>query len=271
VTATGAFVLTLGWVIGPTAQEVLASVIFLFIKHPYDVGDRVQINKDIYIVQEINLLSTVFIDGSSAYLQAPNNILNTLWIQNIRRSKEMSETFTFDVAYKTTFSDLERLRDIMLAFLEKEQRDFHAVFDLTVKDFPDQSMMTLSAGIKYKSNWQQDSLKVKRRNRWLCALKTALAEANVYGPKGDPNSTPWPTRYTQVPWELVKEEDNEAVTKQASAEHESMKTDWRLSDREATLDSTDRVLEEAISPPVTPVRVLSERSVAGASRRPSMR
>lgn len=59
-------------------QEVLASIIFLFIKHPYDVGDRVQINKEFYIVQEINLLSTVFMDSSSAYVQAPNNVLNTL-------------------------------------------------------------------------------------------------------------------------------------------------------------------------------------------------
>lgn len=88
-------------------QEVLASIIFLFIKHPYDVGDRVQINKEFYIVQEINLLSTVFMDSSSAYVQAPNNVLNTLvslcsrmtssaihekvfqWIQNVRRSKEV--------------------------------------------------------------------------------------------------------------------------------------------------------------------------------------
>jgi small-conductance mechanosensitive channel len=59
-------------------QEVLGSIIFLFVKHPYDVGDRVQINKEFYIVQEINLLSTVFMDSSSAYVQAPNNILNTL-------------------------------------------------------------------------------------------------------------------------------------------------------------------------------------------------
>jgi small-conductance mechanosensitive channel len=149
-------------------QEVLASIIFLFIKHPYDVGDRVQINKEFYIVQEINLLSTVFMDSSSAYVQAPNDVLNTLvslcsrmmssaihvrvfqWIQNVRRSKEvchgwycvstvlkgepqMCEVFTFDVAYTTSFHDLERLRENMLAYLESEKRDYQPVFNLTVK------------------------------------------------------------------------------------------------------------------------------------------
>jgi small-conductance mechanosensitive channel len=68
----------LSWLIGASMQEVLGSIIFLFVKHPYDVGDRVQINQEYYVVQEINLLSTVFIDSNSAYVQAPNNILNTL-------------------------------------------------------------------------------------------------------------------------------------------------------------------------------------------------
>ena len=33
----------LSWLIGSSLAEVLTSIIFLFVKHPYDVGDRVQI------------------------------------------------------------------------------------------------------------------------------------------------------------------------------------------------------------------------------------
>lgn len=44
----------------------------------------------------------------------------------------MSETFTFDVHYATTFEDLEKLRDKMIAFLKTERRDYQAVFDLAV-------------------------------------------------------------------------------------------------------------------------------------------
>lgn len=39
VTSGATFVLGLSWLIGTTAQEVLAAVIFLLAKHPYDVGD----------------------------------------------------------------------------------------------------------------------------------------------------------------------------------------------------------------------------------------
>jgi small-conductance mechanosensitive channel len=45
----------------------------------------------------------------------------------------MSETITFDVAYSTTFEDLEKLRDKMLDFVKSEPRDFQPSFDVTVK------------------------------------------------------------------------------------------------------------------------------------------
>ena len=49
-----------------------------------------------------------------------------------------------------------------------------------------------------------------RRNKWICALKTYLAEAKIYGPKGDPDKIPDPDRYTIVPWEEVRQKYNNA-------------------------------------------------------------
>jgi small-conductance mechanosensitive channel len=68
----------LSWLIGGSLQEVLTSIIFLFVKHPFDVGDKVILNKEMYTVKEIRLLSTIFLDSSSILVQAPNNILNSL-------------------------------------------------------------------------------------------------------------------------------------------------------------------------------------------------
>jgi len=77
VTGAGTLILGLSWLIGATMQEVLSSIIFLFIKHPYDVGDRVVIDKETYTVKEIRLLSTVFLDSTNTSIQAPNNQLST--------------------------------------------------------------------------------------------------------------------------------------------------------------------------------------------------
>ena len=79
--------LGLSWLIGGSLSEVLTSIIFLFIKHPFDVGDRVVIDgKDTYTVKEIRLLSTIFVDANNALVQAPNVNLSAVFIQNIRRS-----------------------------------------------------------------------------------------------------------------------------------------------------------------------------------------
>ena len=45
---------------------------------------------------------------------------------------------------------------------------------------------------------------VQRRNKWICALKTALKECKVYGPSGDPAAAPPTSEVTLVPWEDVK-------------------------------------------------------------------
>lgn len=45
---------------------------------------------------------------------------------------------------------------------------------------------------------------MQRRNKWICALKTALKECKIYGPSGDPAATAPPSEVTLVPWEDVK-------------------------------------------------------------------
>ena len=76
ITGAGTLILGLSWLIGGSLQEVLQSIIFLFIKHPYDVGDRVTVEKETYTVKEIRLLSTIFLDSNACLVQAPNTVLN---------------------------------------------------------------------------------------------------------------------------------------------------------------------------------------------------
>lgn len=91
-------------------------------------------------------------------------------------------------------------------------------------DFPNQEKLSLTADIKYKSNWQRTTLKstqgparkgkliivslyvARRRNKWICALKAALADVKVFGTKGNPKAVRHPDQHTIVPWEEVKAE-----------------------------------------------------------------
>ncbi|KAI0645507.1 Mechanosensitive ion channel-domain-containing protein [Trametes meyenii] len=211
ITSAGTLVLGLSWLIGSSLAEVLTSIIFLFIKHPYDVGDRVTIGDKTYTVKEMRLLSTIFLDSNACQVQAPNTVMNTQLIHNIRRSPQMSETFEFDVAYSTSFEQIERLREVMIAFLKNERRDFQPIFDVYVVDMPGQEKMTLRADIKYKSNWQQGTLKAQRRNKWICALKTSMDKVKIFGPDGDPKAAAGTTKYTLVPYEEFLRKEHETA------------------------------------------------------------
>ncbi|KAL6310327.1 Mechanosensitive ion channel-domain-containing protein [Sparassis latifolia] len=250
ITGAGTMILGLSWLIGSSVVEVLTSIIFLFLKHPFDVGDRVTIQTKTYTVKEIRLLSTVFLDGNSCQVQAPNSILNTYFIENMRRSPQMSEPFEFDVAYSTTFEQIEHLRELMIEFLKVDRRNFLPSFDVVVVDMPGQELMTLKADIKYKSNWQQAALQAQRRNKWICALKTAMKQAKVFGPKGNPDATPAPERYTEVPWEDVAREDRkkESIHQPVGRLQESRvpTANWAFSDKNAVmLDDSQDIFDES--------------------------
>ncbi|WVW82398.1 hypothetical protein I302_104405 [Kwoniella bestiolae CBS 10118] len=207
VTSAGTFILGLSWLIGATMQEILAACIFLFVKHPFDVGDRVTIDNEGYTVAKMQLMSSSFKRLDGKYVWIGHNVLSTKIIENIRRSGPISESFTFEVAFDTSFEALQVLRARMLKFVKDNSRDFLPVFDVIVDDIPAQGKMVLKADIKYKSNWQQGALKVQRRNKWICALKMALADLKIWGPAGAGNPDPdaaEPVQYTLVPWEQVK-------------------------------------------------------------------
>ena len=75
--------LCLSWLIGASLQEVLSSIILLFIKHPFDVGDRITLltareDPQIYNVKEIQLLTTIFLDAQGCRVYVPNPIINSL-------------------------------------------------------------------------------------------------------------------------------------------------------------------------------------------------
>lgn len=56
----GTALLSISFVFAVTTQEFLGSCIFLFVKHPYDVGDRVEVGGTQMLVDRISLLYTVF-------------------------------------------------------------------------------------------------------------------------------------------------------------------------------------------------------------------
>ena len=171
--------LSLSFIFGTTCQEIMGSLIFVFVKHPFDISDRIVINSNQYIVQEMSLMFTILKRSDGTQVQAPNSLLNTLFIDNIRRSSAMTEAVTLSVDFDTPFEKIEQLQAEMTEFIKVNSRDFQSAFDITISEFSNIAKMSIVLVIKHKANWQNDALRAQRRNRWMCALALALKKLGI--------------------------------------------------------------------------------------------
>ncbi|MCJ1386142.1 hypothetical protein MMC17_009268 [Xylographa soralifera] len=183
----GTALLSLSFVFASTAQEVLGSCIFLFVKHPFDVGDRVDISDTQLIVERISLLFTVFKEiKTHKTTQVANIVLNTIWIDNVSRSKAMREQLLVFVSFDTSLEDIQLLRDEIQNFvLDKENsRDFQPEVEVEVTGIASMDKMELKVEIRHKSNWSNEAVRAARRSKFMCALVLALRRVPIYAPGG---------------------------------------------------------------------------------------
>jgi small-conductance mechanosensitive channel len=187
---TGTALLSLSFVFSVTAQEILGSCIFLFVKHPFDIGDRIDIGADQYVVEHMSLLFTVFrrISGpkTGQLNQYPNIVLNTLALENVSRSKAMTEQITLDVQWNTTFEDIQILKNELKKFVtdKDNSRDFQPDLEVEVLGTTDLNKLQLRVEIKHKSNWANENLRATRRSKFMCALVAALRAVPLNAPAG---------------------------------------------------------------------------------------
>lgn len=179
----------LAFAIGGTVTEFLGCCIFLFVKHPYDVGDRVDIpsNNAELIVDRISLMYTVFLSVSSnKTVQIPHNVLNTLWIENVSRSKAMKERLTLSVAATTSNEDILALRSELEKFVtaDDNRRDYQHDFDIELISVGNLSQLDLRVEIRHRSNFANELLRTHRRNKFMVELLAACRRIPIAPPGG---------------------------------------------------------------------------------------
>jgi small-conductance mechanosensitive channel len=143
----------LAFAIGGTVTEFLGCCIFLFVKHPYDVGDRVDIDKTELIVEHISLMYSVFrrVDNDKT-VQISHAVANTLWIENVSRSKAMKERITLGVSAATSSADIRALRIELEEFVRATDnaRDYQSGIDVEVVGIGNLDHLDLMIEIRHK-------------------------------------------------------------------------------------------------------------------------
>ncbi len=183
-------VLGLAWVLQATAQEFLQSIIFVFIKHPFDVGDRVTIygstgdkmTGDDYYVTEISLLYTEFKKMQGHIVQAPNSLLNTLFILNQRRSNGLADVIPLEMRFGTPGELIDELKARMLDFCQQNKRDYQPTIITEMTSLDQVRSCHMNMIFMHKSNFQNELLRLNRHNRFVTELMYQMTSLGIQGP-----------------------------------------------------------------------------------------
>lgn len=164
---------------GNTAKTVFEAIIFIFVMHPFDVGDRCVIDGDQMIVEEMNILTTVFLKSDNEKIFYPNSVLATKPISNFYRSPEMSDSVEFAVDISTSIESIGALKAKLKAYLESKPQHWRPNHSITVKDIENVNKMKMSLSVNHTINFQNYGDKSSRRSDLVLELKKNLEELNI--------------------------------------------------------------------------------------------
>ncbi|KAI1327723.1 hypothetical protein F5Y16DRAFT_370797 [Xylariaceae sp. FL0255] len=188
--SAGTAILGLSWLFQATAQEFLQSIIFVFVKHPFDIGDRVTVYNngttltgDDYYVTAISLLYTEFKKMQGHIVQAPNSILNTLFILNHRRSGSLADIFTLNIKYGTPSSVITELEARMTEYVLANKRDYGSKIITELVSFEEACSMTVNFICFHKSSFQNELLRLIRHNKFAIALMDEMVDLGIEQPR----------------------------------------------------------------------------------------
>ncbi|KAH7931366.1 hypothetical protein BV22DRAFT_1027599 [Leucogyrophana mollusca] len=155
-----------------SASNIFDAIMFLFVTHPFDTGDRCFIDDDNLIVKKMGLFATVFTrsDGTETYYF--NSQLFTKFITNVRRSDKMVESLTMQVAWRTPLDKLDTLQQLLNDWLATEEnRWFQPTTSVTLQHIDFQRHLELTITIPHNSTWQDWGLRNARRTAFHAAVQ----------------------------------------------------------------------------------------------------
>ena len=132
LTLTLSFILALNVVIGDWAKNAFDSLMFLFVCHPFDIGDEVTVEGDPkrYVVSRVYVLKTAMRDSTGVEVYMPNPVLLRKNITNWKRSNEQWEQVTLNLGCDTTEEQIYAFRARLTEFLKRQGKHlFHGTFE----------------------------------------------------------------------------------------------------------------------------------------------
>ncbi|EFJ24345.1 hypothetical protein SELMODRAFT_80296, partial [Selaginella moellendorffii] len=167
------------FIFGNAARTTFEALLFLFILHPYDVGDRVSVDGTMMLVEEMNVLNTVFLGPTNEKIYYPNVILGTKYITNYYRSPDQWDGIEFQIHMNTPLEKLGALKERMQRYVDSQPQFWYPDFGLMCKDIDDCNKMKMGYYFQHHLNYHEAGERFKRRSNMLLYMKQQLEDLEI--------------------------------------------------------------------------------------------
>ncbi|GAB4832977.1 hypothetical protein Ancab_006998 [Ancistrocladus abbreviatus] len=160
---TSSQLLLLTFMFGNTFKTTFEAIIFLFVMHPYDVGDRCEIEEVQMVVEEMNILTTVFLRYDNQKIIYPNSVLATKPISNYYRSPDMGDAVDFCVHISTPVEKIAIMKDRIIRYIENKKEHWSPAPMVVMRDVEDMNRLKFSIWLSHTMNHQDMGERWARR------------------------------------------------------------------------------------------------------------
>lgn len=151
------------FIFGNTCKTIFEAIIFLFVMHPYDVGDRCEIDGVQMVVEEMNILTTIFLRYDNQKITYPNSQLSILPISNFYRSPDMGESIDFCVHVSTPLEKISIMKERIKEFIEGRKEHWYPNPAVVMRDIEDMNRLKFSVWSQHRMNHQDMGERHMRR------------------------------------------------------------------------------------------------------------
>ncbi|AAD30575.1 Hypothetical protein [Arabidopsis thaliana] len=172
-------VVVVAFIFGNMCKIVFESIIYLFVIHPFDVGDRCEIDGVQMVVEEMNILTTVFLRFDNQKVVYPNSLLWTKSIGNYYRSPDMGDGIEFSIHITTPAEKIILIKQRITSYIEGKKDHWYPAPMIVFKDMESLNSVRIAVWPTHRMNHQDMGEKWARRSQLVEEIAKICRELDI--------------------------------------------------------------------------------------------
>lgn len=172
-------VVVVAFIFGNMCKIVFESIIYLFVIHPFDVGDRCEIDGVQMVVEEMNILTTVFLRFDNQKVVYPNSLLWTKSIGNYYRSPDMGDGIEFSIHITTPAEKIMLIKQRITSYIEGKKDHWYPAPMIVFKDMESLNSVRIAVWPTHRMNHQDMGEKWARRSQLVEEIAKICRELDI--------------------------------------------------------------------------------------------